>query len=305
MLLIQQLINGVMLGGIYVAVAVAFTLTIGILNFLNFTIPALFMLTGMVGWSLSVHGLPFGLSGPVNWLPALAVGVAVSVVASLVVERFTYRYLKARHGDATEHALPLVSSLGFLLIFEYLVLLAHGSDPRRFATPFADLNWRVAGLVISVPQMVGLAVSLAIVAGLWLVLTRTRTGRALRATAENPDAAVLMGIEVGRIVPVVFVMTGLLCGLAGALFAVNYGEVSPYMGDTIGTMAIAGMVLGGLGSVWGAIAGGLVVGLTETLSIHLFGAGATRITVWGLLLAMLVIRPQGLFGHHAIGKGKF
>lgn len=305
MLIVQQLLNGLMLGGIYVAVAVAFTLTIGILNFLNFTIPVLFMLAAMVGWALSFYGLPFGLSEPLHWLAALAIGVLCAVLASLLVERFTYRYFKAKHGDATEHAIPLVSSLGFLLIFESAVLIAHGSDPRGFETPFADLDWRVAGLVISIPQAISLLVSLAIVFCLSLMLTRSKLGRALRATAENPDVATLMGVEVNRIVPIVFLLTGLLCGLAGALFAVNYGEVSPYMGDTVGTKAIAAMVIGGLGSVWGAIAGGLVVGLTETMSIHAFGSTSTQITVWGLLLAILLVRPQGLFGHNAIGKGKF
>ncbi len=305
MLIVQQILNGIMLGGIYVGVAVAFTLTIGILNFLNFTIPVLFMLSGMIGWSLSFYGLPFGLSEPLGWLPSLGIGIICAILASLVVERFTYRYFKAKHGDATEHAIPLVSSLGFLLIFEYMVLIAHGSDPRGFHTPFGDLDLRFAGLVISIPQILSLVVSLAIVAGLSMLLRRTQLGRALRATAENPDAAVLMGIEVNRIVPVVFVLTGLLCGLAGALFAVNYGEVSPYMGDQVGTKAIAGMVIGGLGSVWGAIAGGLIVGLTETLSIHFFGATSAQITVWGLLLVLLLFRPKGLFGHNAIGKGKF
>ncbi|MFN3147432.1 MAG: branched-chain amino acid ABC transporter permease [Paracoccaceae bacterium] len=305
MLIVQQILNGIMLGGIYVGVAVAFTLTIGILNFLNFTIPVLFMLSGMIGWSLSFYGLPFGLSEPLGWLPSLGIGIICAILASLVVERFTYRYFKAKHGDATEHAIPLVSSLGFLLIFEYMVLIAHGSDPRGFHTPFDDLDLRFAGLVISIPQILSLVVSLAIVAGLSMLLRRTQLGRALRATAENPDAAVLMGIEVNRIVPVVFVLTGLLCGLAGALFAVNYGEVSPYMGDQVGTKAIAGMVIGGLGSVWGAIAGGLIVGLTETLSIHFFGATSAQITVWGLLLVLLLFRPKGLFGHNAIGKGKF
>ena len=305
MLIVQQILNGLMLGSIYVGVAVAFTLTIGILNFLNFTIPVLFMLAGMVGWSLSFYGLPFGLSGPLGWLPSLAIGILAAIAASLLVERFTYRYFKAKHGDATEHAIPLVSSLGFLLIFEYMILIAHGSDPRGFHTPFTDLNWRFAGLVISIPQVLSLLISLAVVAGLSLLLTRTKLGRALRATAENPDAAVLMGVEVNRIVPIVFILTGLLCGLAGALFAVNYSEVSPYMGDQVGTKAIAGMVLGGLGSVWGAIAGGLIVGLTETLSIYFFGATSAQITVWGLLLLLLLFRPQGLFGHNAIGKGKF
>ena len=303
--LLQQVINGLMLGSIYISVAVAFTLTIGILNFLNFTIPALYMLEGMVGWSLSHYGFPFGMSGPINWFLALLIGIICAILGSLLVERFTYRYFKMKHGDATEHAIPLVSSLGFLLIFEYLILIAHGSDTRGFVTPFSNQDWRLFGFIISIPQFFSLIFSILIVAGLSILLNRTKLGRALRAIAENPDVATLMGIEVNRIVPIVFVMTGFLCGVSASIFAINYHEVSPYMGDHVGTKAIAAMVIGGLGSVWGAIAGGLIVGLSETLSIYFFGASSAQITVWGLLLILLVFKPTGLFGHNAIGKGKF
>jgi len=303
-LLLQQVVNGVMLGAVYVTVAVAFTLTIGILNFLNFTIPALFMLAGMVGWSLATYGAPFGLFGPMHWLAALGIGVLVSIAASLLVERFTFRYMKARYGDATEHAIPLVSSLGFLLVFDNLVRIAHGTDAQRFQSPFHDASVSVAGLLVSLPQLGSLLAALAFVFALSTLIRSTKTGRALRAIAENPDAAGIMGVEVARIVPVVFLLTGLLCGLAGAIFAVNYGEVYPAMGDEVGTKAIAGMVLGGLGSIWGAIAGGLAVGLAETLTIHFFGADTVQVAVWGMLLLVLLVRPQGLFGHHKIGKGK-
>ncbi len=101
-------------------------------------------------------------------------------------------------------------------------------------------------------------------------------GRALRTIAESPDTASLLGVDVTRVVPVVFILTGLLAGVAGALFTVNYGDVSPFMGDHVGTKAIAAMVLGGIGSIWGAIAGGLLVGLTETLSIHFLGGDLCR-----------------------------
>ena len=302
---LQQIINGLMLGSIYISVAVAFTLAIGILNFLNFTIPALYMLAGMVGWSLSQYGVPFGLSGPINWAFALFIGIICAILASLLVERFTYRYFKMKHGDATEHAIPLVSSLGFLLIFEYIILIAHGSDTRGFSTAFSNLDWRIGGFIISIPQLLSLVFSILIVAGLSVLLKRSKVGRALRAIAENPDAATIMGIDVDRIVPIVFILIGFLCGISAAIFAINYHEVSPYMGDHVGTKAIAAMVIGGLGSVWGAIAGGLIVGLSETLSIYFFGASSAQITVWGLLLVLLVFRPTGLFGHNAIGKGKF
>ena len=302
---LQQIINGLMLGSIYISVAVAFTLAIGILNFLNFTIPALYMLAGMVGWSLSQYGVPFGLSGPINWAFALFIGIICAILASLLVERFTYRYFKMKHGDATEHAIPLVSSLGFLLIFEYIILIAHGSDTRGFSTAFSNLDWRIGGFIISIPQLLSLIFSILLVAGLSVLLKRSKVGRALRAIAENPDAATIMGIDVDRIVPIVFILIGFLCGISAAIFAINYHEVSPYMGDHVGTKAIAAMVIGGLGSVWGAIAGGLIVGLSETLSIYFFGASSAQITVWGLLLVLLVFRPTGLFGHNAIGKGKF
>ena len=263
------------------------------------------MLAGMVGWSLSQYGVPFGLSGPINWAFALFIGIICAILASLLVERFTYRYFKMKHGDATEHAIPLVSSLGFLLIFEYIILIAHGSDTRGFSTAFSNLDWRIGGFIISIPQLLSLVFSILLVAGLSVLLKRSKVGRALRAIAENPDAATIMGIDVDRIVPIVFILIGFLCGISAAIFAINYHEVSPYMGDHVGTKAIAAMVIGGLGSVWGAIAGGLIVGLSETLSIYFFGASSAQITVWGLLLVLLVFRPTGLFGHNAIGKGKF
>ncbi len=299
----QQIVSGLMLGGIYVAVAVAFTLTIGVLNFLNFTIPTLFMLTGMVAWGLTAFGLPFGLTGRWNWFPALVAGIAVTVLASLIVERFTFRYFKAKHGDATEHAIPLVSSIGFLLVFEHLVLIVLGSETQRFPTPLrADIN--IAGVVIAIPQLASLALSLGVVFLLSYILKTTKTGRALRAIAESPDTATILGVDVNRIVPIVFLLTGLLCGLAGALFAINYSDVNAFMGEHVGTKAIAAMVLGGLGSIWGAIAGGLIVGLTEVLAIHFFGGEAVQIVVWSLLLFVIILRPQGLFGASKIGKGK-
>jgi branched-chain amino acid transport system permease protein len=298
----RQVVSALMLGSIYMTVAVAFTMTIGVLNFLNFTIPTLFMLTGMVAWGLMANGY-VKFAGGWDWLAALAAGVAVAVAASLLVERFTFRYLKMKHGDATEHAIPLVSSLGFLIIFENLVLISLGSEAQRFQVPFrADVH--VAGLVLGVPQLASCVLAVGVVAALNYILKHTKTGRALRTIAESPDTASLLGVEVGRVVPVVFILTGLLAGVAGALFTVNYGDVSASMGDNVGTKAIAAMVLGGVGSIWGAIIGGLLVGLAETFSIYFLGGDSVKMVVWGLLLAVVIVRPQGLFGVALAGKGK-
>jgi branched-chain amino acid transport system permease protein len=301
---LQQIVNGLMLGGILSFVAVGFTLTIGMLNFLNFTIPALFMLAAMTMWAMATSGgHPFGYG--IHWIAAAGIGIAVAIGASLLIERFTYRYMKVRYGDATEHALPLVSSLGFLLIFEHLVITLWGTESQRVNLPFAETDVRIAGLIVGVPQLASLVLAFVLVWLLSALLVRTRTGRALRAIAENPDAATLMGIEVNRIVPVVFVIAGALAALAGILYAASYRTVSPYIGDGVAADAIAGMVLGGLGNVWGAIAGGLLVGMVKVLAISTFGAEVEKIPVWGLLLAILIFRPTGIFGHTKIGKGKF
>ena len=311
--LLQQIVNGLMLGGVYVMVAVAFTLVIGMLNFLNFTIPALFMVGAVMIWAVMAKGFGPGVDAFLNdtvgagnkWIVGVFVALIVVALLSLVIERFTYRYMKAKYGDATEHALPLVSSLGFLIIFEHTVIGRWGSDPLTLTSPFGNASFYVGTVQFSTPQTVSLVLSLAIVFGLSLMLKKTKLGRALRSIAERPDTATLMGVEVNRIVPVVYVIAGLLCGIAGVLFAINYTTIDAYIGDKVATIAIAGMVLGGLGNVWGAIVGGLFVGLLEVLSIHWFGASIVKVPIWGMLLAILIIRPTGLFGHTAIGKGKF
>lgn len=286
-----------MLGSVYVMVAVAFTLTIGMLNFLNFTIPALFMVAAMITWAVTAAGY--------HWLLGALLGMVVAILASLVIERFTYRYMKAKYGDATEHALPLVSSLGFLIMFEHLVIMAWGTDPMSFDSPFARAQFSIGGIIFGIPQLTSLILSVILVFGLSMLLKRTRLGRALRCIAEKPDTATLMGVDVNRIVPIVYMITGFICALAGILFTINYRNVSPYIGDHVATNAIAGMVIGGLGNIWGAIAGGLLIGMVEVLSIHFWGAEIIKVPVWGLMLLLLVFRPTGLFGHTRIGKGKF
>ena len=306
MILIQQIISGLMLGGIYVMVAVAFTLVIGMLNFLNFTIPPLFMLSAMMSWALAKYGLPFGITdGPINWLVAIFIGILITIVASLIVERFTYRYLKNRYGDATEHAIPLVSSIGFLLIFTNIIIIYFGSEPVKFPVPFENVSLKFFGLVLGIPQLASLIISVSIVWFLSYMLKTTKIGRVLRSIAENPDTALILGVKVFAIVPVIFLIVGLLCGVASALFTINYTEVSAFIGDEVAAKAIAGMVIGGLGNIWGAVAGGLLVGVLEVLSIHFFGADTVKISVWGALLVILIIKPQGISGHVKIGKEKF
>lgn len=286
MLLVQQIINGLMMGGIYVLVAVSFTLTIGVLNFLNFSIPGIFMLGAIMTWR--------ALEGGWHWGLAIPFGLFVAVLASFVVERFTYRFMKD-----VDHEIPLVSSIGFLILFENLVLIGWGSDQQKFPSMIPDLNIRAAGLIIGIGQLVSLALALLLVIGVSMLLKHTQLGRGIRALAENAETATLLGVEVHRIVPVLFVATGLLTGISGILFAMNYQQVSVSMGDVVGLKGIAAMVIGGMGNIWGAIVGGLLIGLTEVLAIYFFGADKVDFCVYGLFLLLIILRPQGILGNPA------
>jgi branched-chain amino acid transport system permease protein len=286
----QQIINGLMLGSVYAMVAVALTLSIGVLNFLNFSIPGLFMIGGMATWALIHAGAPW----PLAILGALAVTAAIS----LIVERFTWRWLRG-----ADHFVPLVSSMAFLILFEHLAIAIWGSQMRPLPSLFAGADWRVGPFVISLPQLAGLALSIVSIFGLSLLLERTRLGRGLRTIAEDSDTALILGVDIGRLVPVVFVLAGLFAALAGALFALNYRQVHPFMGEAIGLKGISAMIVGGMGNVWGAILGGLVIGIAEVLSVSYAGANFVDISVFGLLLLILIVRPTGLMRGLAAERG--
>lgn len=278
----QQLVNGLMLGAVYVLVAVAFTLNWGLLNFLNFSIPGLFMLGGFGLWALMQEGLP---------MPAAVIGaLLVAGATAFVVERFTFRWQRT-----SNPVVPLVSSLGFLILIEHLTTVRYGSDARAIDSPFPDANLRLGEVVISVPHLTSLLVALVLVALTHAALKRSRIGRGVRAIAEDADTAVVLGVQIERLVPLIFIAGGLFTGLAGLAFALSYQQVSPFMGDQIALKGVSAMVIGGMGNLWGAVAGGLLIGVLEVMATHFFGADYITVMVYGALLAVVLVRPQGLF----------
>lgn len=280
----QQIINGLMLGSIYATVAFAFSLTIAMLNFLNFSVPALFMLGGIISYVL--------LKAGVHWSIAFGLTVAAVVIVSLVIERCTYRWLRL-----SSHYIPLVSSIGFLILLENAAIISVGSEAMRFPSPLVgprDLH--VASVLISMPQLLGFATILFAVATTVLILKRTKLGRCIRSIAENPRTAESLGVDVNKTVAWIYVITGVVAAVGGILFALNYLSVMWYMGAEVNAKGFAAMVIGGMGSLWGSIIGGLVVGLLEVLSIAYISSDAVNAVVYGTLLALLVLRPTGLFG---------
>ncbi|WPB83841.1 branched-chain amino acid ABC transporter permease [Sediminicoccus rosea] len=287
----QQLVNGLMLGGIYVLVAVSFTLFFGCLNFLNFSVPALFMLGGFLTWA--------GVAAGLSWPLAVVLALAVAALASLLVERLTWRL--QRGGPPL---IPLVSSLGFLILFENLVLVRWGSDARAIPSPFGDANWRIGEVVIGLPQLFGLILSISLVFGLQALLKRSKLGRGIRSLAENAETATMLGVEVDRVAPRLFLLAGLFCALAGVLFSLSYQLVSPYMGDQVALKGLSAMVLGGMGNIWGAVIGGLIIGLVEIFAVGALSADHVNVVVFGILLLSLIVKPTGLFGDPALGQQK-
>jgi branched-chain amino acid transport system permease protein len=278
----QQVVNAVMLGSVYAMVAVALTLSIGVLNFLNFSIPGLFMVGGMTVWAFVHAGIPLPL--------ATIAALVAAAIASLMVERFTWRWMRS-----ASPFVPLVSSMAFLLLFENMAVAYWGSDMRVLPETLGGQNWHFAGLVVGVPQLVGLVCSIGLIGALSLLLKHTRFGRALRTIAEDSDTALMLGININRVVALVFVVSGLFAAFSGILFALSYRQVDPFMGEAVGLKAISAMIVGGMGNIWGSIAGGLIVGLTEVFAIRYFGADFVDIAVFGLLLFILFVRPTGLF----------
>jgi branched-chain amino acid transport system permease protein len=286
-MLAQQVVNGVLLGGIYALVALAFSLTIGILNFLNFSIPALFMLGGIVSCTVLAKGHSIQV--------AIAVALAVTGGVSLVIERFTFRWLK----NSDSH-IPLVSSLGFLILFENLVVIYFGSDAVGYPSPFGGASLRVAGVLISLPQLASFVISLLLILACYLVVTRTKLGRGLRSIAESPSVSEMLGVDVGRTVSGMYLISGLLAGMGGALFGISYLQVSWDMGSEVALKGISAMVLGGMGNIWGALLGALIIAIVEVLTISYVSSEAVNIIVYGVLLALILVMPNGLLGDRAI-----
>jgi branched-chain amino acid transport system permease protein len=286
-MLAQQIVNGLLLGGIYALVALAFSLTIGILNFLNFSIPALFMLGGVVSCAVLAKGYPIAV--------AVAAALAVTASTSLIIERFTFRWLKR-----SDSHIPLVSSLGFLILLENLVVIYFGSDAVGYPSPFGAASVRIAGVLVSLPQLASFALSLVMIAACYLIVTRTKLGRGLRSIAESPAVSEMLGVDVGRTVSGMYLISGLLAGMGGALFGISYLQVSWDMGSEVALKGICAMVLGGMGNIWGALLGALIIAIIEVLTISYLSSDAVNVFVYSVLLALILLMPNGLLGDRAL-----
>lgn len=283
----QQILNGVFLGSIYALFAIGFTLVFGILDRLNLAHPAVFAVAAFVGIELVVSG---GLS---IWV-ALPLAAIVGALLGLVIELVAFRPLKGRP-DA--HFGGLIASIGLAGVFGALLLWRYGPDTRRFPPDtFPSTSFEVLGARVTLLQLVILVVAIALMVGLTWLVARSRLGRAMRAIAENPEAATVLGINVNRITQVTFALSSALGAVAGVLFAMYVNSAQLEMGTAIELKGLAVIIVGGMGSLPGALVGGLILGLSEVFAISWLGSSWRDMAAFALLFLLLVIRPQGLFG---------
>jgi branched-chain amino acid transport system permease protein len=295
----QQLLNAVFIGSIYALFAVGYTLVFGVLDILNLAHSAVFMLGAAITYSLVVnHGQSF-------WV-ACIVGMAAAAFMGLVIEHVCLRPLRRRRAPPIA---ALISTIGLALII--VAAVEQGRPGTFFAWLWVDgansvslppgtvpnPTWHVAGLTLEASKMAIIPISIALMLILGYVIRFTQVGRGLRAVAENPRAARLMGLDVDRMISLTLVISSALGGLAGILFGVALGDISPYIGrDNVEVRGLAVIVLGGMGSIPGAVAGGYLLGLIEVLALVVLGSNARAGVAFAALFLMLVLRPQGLFG---------
>jgi branched-chain amino acid transport system permease protein len=310
---IQQLLNGLMTGSLYALVALGYTMVYGILRIINFAHGDVLMIGALVGLSvIRLLQATFPALAPMLvLLCATLVAMAFCAVLAVVIERVAYRRL--RHAPRLA---PLISGIGVSLLLQTLAMLVWTRNPQMFPQllPLEPIEV-LAGAsehpaITNATALTTIAIALSVMLALLVLVERTRFGRAMRAVAENPQVASLMGISPNRIIVITFAIGGALAALAGIMMASNYGSAHFYMGFLPGIKAFTAAVLGGIGNLKGAMLGGLLLGLIEALGTGylgaatngVFGSNYQDVFAFIVLIAVLVFRPSGLLGERLASR---
>ncbi len=304
-ILLQQVLNGLILGSLYALVALGYTMVYGILELINFAHGEVVMLGAMVSVSVLVALSAAGVPGWLAMLIALAVAVPVCVVTALVIERVAYRPLRRAPRLA-----PLITAIGASIVLQNAAMIGWGRQYLAFP-PVLDLHiYEWGGATVTNVQVLIVATAAVAMTGLVLLVNRTRLGRAMRATAQNQEVAGLMGVDVNRVIAATFAIGAALAAVAGLLIAAYYGIAHYNMGFLLGLKAFTAAVLGGIGNIQGAVLGGLLLGVLESLGAGyigdltggFLGSHYQDIFAFFILILVLVFRPSGLLGERTPEK---
>src|SRR5438477_6317001 len=286
----QQAINGIFLGSIYALFAVGYTLVFGVLDILNLAHQAVFMLCAFTALAF-VSGLRLHIA------LALPLAAIVGGLLGILLERLAFRPLRGR---ADSNISGLISSLAMGTVFEAIALQLFGPDISRFPMgTFPDRMIQVGGASASLLQLCIVAISVLLMALLTFLLDRTRLGRQLRAVAESPRAARILGVNVDRTIAMAFFLSSALGGAAGVLFGLAFNSISPDVGRGVELKGLAVIILGGMGSIPGAVIAGFALGVIEVFTVAQLGSSFRDVVSFAVLFLVLIARPRGLLGRAA------
>jgi len=296
---IQQIINGLTLGAVYAVVALGYTMVYGIIQLINFAHGEVVMIGAMVAFSVIGALAPSGLPPGVVVLAATGCAIPACMLIGYAMERLAYRPLRGAPRLA-----PLITAIGISIILQHVAMMIWSRNPLAFPQIIKAQSYDLAGATITNVQIAILAISVAMMAGLVALVYRTKLGTAMRATAQNPQIAGLMGVDANRVIAFTFVIGAALAAVAGVMVASYYGIAHYTMGSQLGLKAFCAAVLGGIGNIPGAMLGGVLLGLVEALGAgyigdltgNVFGSNYQDVFAFMVLIAVLVLRPSGLLG---------
>jgi len=302
---IQQLINGLVLGSMYALLALGYTMVYGIINLINFAHGEVLMVGALVSWTVVTFLADSGLPGWALLTLSLIAAMVVCMALNLLIEKLAYRPLR----NAPRLA-PLITAMGMSLLLQTLAMIIWKPDYKPYPILLPDEPYEVMGATINLVQILILAVTAVTLAGLMALIHGTSLGRAMRATAENPRVAQLMGVQPDRVISATFAIGAALAALAGVMWAANYGSVQHTMGFLPGLKAFTAAVFGGIGNLGGAMVGGVLLGVIESMGAGyigeltggVLGSHYQDIFAFTVLILVLTLRPQGLLGERVADR---
>ena len=305
--LIQQIINGLVLGSMYALVALGYTMVYGIINLINFAHGEVLMVGALTSWTiigLMKDGMP-GTPGYVILFVALIIACVVAAALNFVIEKVAYRPLRNSPKLA-----PLITAIGMSILLQTLAMIIWKPNYKPYPTLLPNTPFNIGGAVITPTQVLILGMTAVSLAVLMWVVNSTRLGRAMRATAENPRVAALMGVKPDMVISATFLIGAVLAAIAGVMWAANYGTVQHTMGFLPGLKAFTAAVFGGIGNLAGAVVGGILLGLIESIGAGYIGAltggvlGShySDIFAFIVLIIVLTLRPSGLLGERVADR---
>ncbi len=302
---LQQILNGLVLGSMYALVALGYTMVYGIINLINFAHGEVLMVGALTSWTVISALSGAGLSGWLLLLISLLCAIVVCAALNFAIEKLAYRPLRSAPRLA-----PLITAMGMSLLLQTIAMIIWKPNPKPYPALLPNDPIDLGGPVISITQILILGLTTAILAALMWLVNRTKLGRAMRATAENPRVAALMGVKPDMVISATFIIGAALAAVAGVMWAANYGTVQHAMGFLPGLKAFTAAVLGGIGNLAGAVVGGLALGLIEALGAGylgdltggVFGSHYADVFAFAALILVLTLRPSGLLGERVADR---